>query len=367
MNLSSSIDFDLKRFFRWWGRELTFWIPEKLRKTLSDRTGYVFLTVAEDIIKIEQIIEDEKKNVDEFVFDEQGLAQYHELFDNDPELSKAYCILRLNSDQALKKILHLPAEAKENLEQVVAYEMDKYTPFRAEQVYFSIKQLEKGQKGQIKVLVVLTPREILDAIYLQLNSAQIYPDIVDYEGAANNFVEDLETYSLLPEWEKPVKSKITQTFIWLLCIATLLITIAVLVFPVWYESHRVDSLKEQIASLESDARFVQNQQLEMDEMVEETERLNNIKQNSPSTIELINSLSGLIRDNTWFTHLQFKDESLQIQGQSPTAESLISVLEESPLFSNARFVSPLTKDKTSGMERFQINVNVIAQGGERNE
>jgi general secretion pathway protein L len=54
---------------------------------------------------------------------------------------------------------------------------------------------------------------------------------------------------------------------------------------------------------------------------------------------------------------------LQIQGESPAASGLIAVLEDSALFSNAKFVSPVTQDTTTGLERFQITVDVVKAGG----
>ena len=73
-------------------------------------------------------------------------------------------------------------------------------------------------------------------------------------------------------------------------------------------------------------------------------------------------LSKLIKQDTWLTYLQLTDGRLQFQGQSPTASALIAVLEESPFFTNARFVSPVTQDVRSGLERFQITVDVISGG-----
>lgn len=363
MNLNESIDFDIKRFFLWWGKELAFWIPEKLKQFLSDRSGYILMLVTEETIKIIQLNEGNKKTLVELPFNEQGLTQFHKLLEDNEELSKAHLILRLSSDQAIQKTIYFPAAvAKENLERIVAFEINKYTPFSSEQVYFSIRSHEKEENGQIKVLIVLTPKETLDAIYLKLTGAEIYPDVVDYHEVANNFDEDLEIYNLLPEWERPVKNKIVQTISWLLSALLAILVVAVLVFPVWYEGQKVDELKQQIKALSEDAQFVQEQQLEIDQIIDETEQLNKVKTESPATLELINSLSQLISNDTWLTQFQFKDGRIQIQGQSPTAELLIGVLEKSPLFSNVRFVSPLTQDKRTGLERFQISMEASKKG-----
>jgi general secretion pathway protein L len=77
-------------------------------------------------------------------------------------------------------------------------------------------------------------------------------------------------------------------------------------------------------------------------------------------LAVLNELSHLLNDETWLTHMHFADNQLQIQGQSPAASTLISTLEASDFFSSVSFVSPLTQDKTTGRERFQISMTVTA-------
>jgi general secretion pathway protein L len=48
-----------------------------------------------------------------------------------------------------------------------------------------------------------------------------------------------------------------------------------------------------------------------------------------------------------------------IQGQSPSASSLIQGIETSAFFHNVSFVSPVTKDTSNGLERFQIASDVV--------
>jgi general secretion pathway protein L len=69
----------------------------------------------------------------------------------------------------------------------------------------------------------------------------------------------------------------------------------------------------------------------------------------------------LLKDDTWLTNLQYSDKHMQIQGQSPMASALIGTLEASKYFSKVSFVSPLTQDKTTGLERFQISMDVGAK------
>jgi general secretion pathway protein L len=83
------------------------------------------------------------------------------------------------------------------------------------------------------------------------------------------------------------------------------------------------------------------------------------KRSEPAMVDVINELSRVIPNNTWLYGLQYKDRRLVIQGQSPSASSLIAVMEASPYLHNTSFVSPVTKDVSSGFERFQIASQVL--------
>lgn len=362
MNLKTNIDFDLKHFFHWWGRELSYYLPEKFKQILSDKSGHVFLSITDETLIFQQVIEGKEQQQISLPLDDLSSERYQQLISENNELEKANFVLRLTAGQAIKKILYLPAVAKENLLQVISFEMDRVTPFSVDQVYFSVKILGKEELGKIKVLLVLTPKDILDPICQQLKDAQIYPSFVDYSEAANDFSKDLDTYNLLPISDRPEKNKTTQIAVWCLSIISIILAIAVLIFPVWQQGQEVDGLKRQLKALEKDTRLVQSQQLEIDELVNETQRLIEIKNSIPPLTEIINMMSQLMPDHTWLTHLKYNDNHIQIQGKSPTASALISVLEASPLFGNARFVSPLTQDKRTGLERFQISMDVNMAG-----
>jgi Competence protein A. len=129
-----------------------------------------------------------------------GIAQYAALLTNDERLPKAHLILRLTEQEAIQKELALPVAVKENLLQVIAYELDRYTPFTAEQVYFAVKPLEgDNEPEQIRVMLILTPKETLDALYEDLKAMRMLSLFVDYEATPNDLEYRHNGYNLLPE------------------------------------------------------------------------------------------------------------------------------------------------------------------------
>jgi general secretion pathway protein L len=366
LNLKSTIDMDFKAFFRWWRRELDFLVPEKIKQLVNDRQG--FIVVSPVGRKNQLMLTYIDKNHTEILINldrtESGIAQYKALQEKDERLAKANVILRLTQQDAIQKELSLPAAAKENLYQVVAYELDRYTPFKADQVYFSVKPLEGvNEPGQIRVMLVLTTRECLEGLYDDVKAMGLSPIFADYEDAPNEPEKDNKPYNLLPERLRQKTAKAPRLIYSALTAAVFILLTAVLVMPVWFEYQTVKVLEERIDAIEKEARKVKAWQVEIDEVIEESRKLIAEKSATPAVLVILNELSALIKDDTWLAYLQYSDGHLQLQGESPTASTLISLLEASELFANARFVSPVTQDNSSKLERFQITVDVTRAGG----
>ena len=252
----------------------------------------------------------------------------------------------------------MPSVAQENLQQVVSFELDRYTPFKPEQVYFTVLPLGSTGHGQIQALLIAVPKKQLDEQLALLASLGVRPHRVDYQAVVDAFPQTLHSYNLLPDRYRKRGNQWERWAHWLISTLVLAMALAVIIWPVWKEGQAVQSLKARIKQLENQNRVVDAQQTEIDALHAETQKLIDIKHQSPALLAVLNELSNLLNDETWLTHLQFSGQHMQIQGQSPAASTLIGVLEESAFFSNVSFVSPLTQDKVTGRERFQIGLDI---------
>jgi len=368
LNLNSTIELDFKKFFRWWRKELAFLVPEKLRALISDKHDTVIIRTQGNQFELTYAGEAQEP-LAVLSRNEEGAAQFSELLATDERLAKANFIVRLHRAEGICRELALPAAAKENLAQVVAYELARFTPFKPEQVYFAVKLLDTAvEPGLIQVLLILTPREVLDGLYADLTALGIAPLFADYEDAENDLEQLDAAYDLFPEWLGANTSKTSHLIYAALAGGVILLLAAVLFLPVLFEYQTVTLLQEKIDAIEKDAKKIKGMQAEIDAVIAETEDLIKAKNASPPVIEMLNTLSALIKDDTtWLTYLQFADGHLQIQGESPSASGLIAVLEDSETFANAKFVSPVTQDTTTGFERFQITADIVKaeQSGEQ--
>ena len=368
LNLNSTLDLDLKKFFRWWKRELSFLVPEKISRLINDNRGTIIVRPEGDQFDLTFVLNGQSQHLAKLERNENGTAQYDALLAGDERLFKAVLVFRLTSRYGIQKELALPAAASENLYQVVSYELSRYSPFTTEQAYFAVKKLN-GDKDpdQIHVLLILTARKVLDGFYEDLKSMGMSPVFVDYEGSPNDLEISDDHYNLLPVSLRPKTSKLPRLIYSALIGAAVILVGLVLAMPVWFEYQTVNALEEKLIPIEKEAKKIKALQLEIDAMIDETHKLIEQKNVSPPIIAMLNTLSTLIKDDTWLTYAQYADGHLQIQGESPAASNLISVLEASELFSNARFVSPVTQDNVSKMERFQITVDSVLEPAPDND
>jgi len=219
-----------------------------------------------------------------------------------------------------------------------------------------------NEPGQIRVMLILTTREVLDRLYEDVKALGLLPLFADYEDSANNLDHLDYTYNLLPERLRQKTAKMPRLIYSALITLTCLLLAAVIAMPVWFEYQTVNVLQLKADALEKDAKKVKALQSEIDAVVDETRQLIAEKSATPEVIVMLNTLSSLIKDDTWLSYAQYSDGHLQIQGESPAASTLIAVLEASELFANARFASPVTQDSISKLERFQITVDVTKAG-----
>jgi general secretion pathway protein L len=358
-NLNSTIDLDVNMFLHWWKHELSFLVPEKIKQLFNDSQGFIIIKAQNNQLILSYQLDGQVEQLATLERDQSAIDRYQDLLASDERLSKAKVILRLSRQDAIQRELALPLAAKENLEQVVAYELDRYTPFSANQVYFAVKRLPKlsNRAEKIKVSVVLTTRQILNELYDYLDVLGISPILVDYDGVDNDIENSRDTYNLLPEQFRPKVAKIPRIIHATLIGLVFLLLAVVIIMPVWSESQIVDELSVKVQKLEKEANKIKALQVETDAMKEETQQVLNEKNATYPVLTMLNTLSTLMKDDTWLAYLQYTEGHLQMQGESPAASTLIAVLEESEVFSNVVFVSPVTQDSVNKQEHFQIKVD----------
>lgn len=365
LNLNSNVELDVNKFFRWWAGELAVFMPDKLKQLISEPQGIMLIKPVEGGFQLRYEQDGQSEDWIHLSVNEQSQTDVQRLMQQDERLLKARKVLVINADDGICKQLILPLAAAENLQQVMGYELDRFTPFKPEQVYFAVQlQNKQPESGQLTAKLIVATKDRLDGWCHDLKKLSIIPDLIEYESEQTDRRPGYESYNLLPAWVKPRQSnlpKLVYAAFWSLLF---ILFLGVFSLPVWWQSQTVDSLKQTLKTLGKSARMVDESQSEIDRLIEASNALILAKRTAPSMVQILDSLSTLIKDDTWLTHLQFTGHKLQMRGQSSSASDLLTLLEASRLFANVRFVSPVTQDKKTGLERFQLSAEVVVESGD---
>ncbi len=361
IKLDTRIEFDIRGFFTWWFAELSAMAPAWLRKMVTESYDYLLVGSRGDNFHLTLLTEEPGKEFGDVVLNNEGREVWFQMVSRNPDLLKIPIVLRLDADQVLVRVVTLPSAAESNLYQVVGYEMERLTPFRLDQIYYDVRLVEKlSERKQIKAELVLVPRTYLDATLKRMAGLGLLPGRVDVAMAEQSGRKKPQLrYNLLPQklHDRPDNRKRLINGFLMILLAGLIALMAAL--PLWMKRTYLAELETGLQRQSKIADTVQNLKKDADALLRESDFLLRKKSTDLAIVEILNELSMRIPDDTWLIHVSYRNPKLQIHGQSPSASALIEVLEASPMFKDTSFISPVSQDRISGLERFQIATSVI--------
>ncbi len=181
---------------------------------------------------------------------------------------------------------------------------------------------------------------------------------MDVEHYPNDLEDIYHAYNLLPAHLQTKRSNTPRLIMLGLAMLLGALSLSSLMLPVWLEYQAVNELQLKIAKIEKEAKAVKTLQADIETLNEENQSLIALKTAMPTVVSVLNELSALMHDDSWLAYLQYGDGQLQLQGESPAASNLLADLEASDYFAKVNFASPVTQDKASGVERFQISAEI---------
>lgn len=364
LKLDTEINIDIPGFFRWWGRELRALLPEKIQRIIDESRSLLVVEPEDKQLAVKLVHGGSNTFIGNYPLNDLGKSQFQALISEQQTIANAEVLVRLPAKYGVVKQIYIPDAAAANLQQVINYELDRYTPFVPDNVYFDYILLDKDKvTKQLKLLLILAPIANVRHLLEEIKDWGLKPTCVDCEQEPSITEHHRGRYNLLPVEYRHRKDKLPKVFMFSAMAAMLLLLAAVLIAPLWMQYQTVDMLREEARIAEKQARKVNTIKEKIEQLYDESKALIQHKSNEPSMLKLMEMLSAQIKDDTWLTNLRFYNGTLHIQGLSPSASKLIGSLESSELFDNTRFVSPVTEDKLSGLERFQITTQVVTGAG----
>lgn len=262
--------------------------------------------------------------------------------------------LQLSAEQALLQRLWIPREAARNLHEVMQYELDKYTPFSADQVQFDCRLVKVGG-DQAEVVLGLVTHEQMDAILKDCQDAGVKLKGIDIVDASAG----LQQLNLLPlEARRKGASRSAKVGHLLLATAVVL---AVITLSMVLNDQRIElaSSKGVISELRQQVRLHEKKAEQLDQAQQTMAWITRKKNANPGFAYVLASLSACLPDDTWIRDLEMSQKGeLSINGFSTDAGRLVEKISHCKPFAEPHFAGVIQPDEATGKERFSLNMKL---------
>lgn len=349
----------LPGFFAWWGRELLACLPERWRKVLTERSESLLLDLrGEEIVVWREHGEGirEYARIRRDLPAEAQVAEFRRLREaiDDPMVRAVFCI---PAERVLTRTLSLPAAAEDNLRQVLSFEMDRQTPFKADQVYFDSRVIGRDASGRsVQVELVLIPRAQLDQELSALPAGAADLDAVDsWSGVPGSGRR--HTNLLPPERRARRRDMRLPLNLGLAALAVILLIVN-MDESLANRAAAVEAMRAEVDKAGVEAKQVAALRKTLADSIAGANFLTDRKRKGPLTVALINDLTERLPQDTYLERLQIENKQVQLQGQGQEAAKLIALLAASPCLGNPGFQGQVQPDARTGKERFQINAEL---------
>ena len=354
----------LPGFFAWWGSQLVACLPPRLRVLVEERSESLLLDLREsEIVVWRERADDatEYGRIPRSLPADAQTAEFRRLREaiDDPAVRTVLCI---PADRVLQRNLNLPAAAEDNLRQVLAFEMDRQTPFKADQIYFDSRVLGRDASGRnLQVELVLLPRARLDQEISALPPGAAALDAVDsWRTTAGSGRRHI---NLLPLERRARRRDIRLPLNLGLAALAVILLFVNMDESLTNRAAAVEAMRVEVEKSNTEAKQVATLRKTLTDSISGANFLGDKKRNGPLTVALLDDLSRRLPEDTYLERLQLENGEAQLQGQAKEAAKLIALLSASTCIGNPRLQGQIQPDPRTSKERFQITADVEACNG----
>ena len=347
----------LPRFFRWWSGELVGCLPARWRAVFAERSEQLLIDARPQELGVWRVAGERCAEFGRIPLDASTEEQQEEFARlsariDDPLLRVYFCI---PAERSLRRELNLPAAAEEKLRQVLAFEMDRQTPFKADQVYFDYRIADREAAAKnIKVDLTVVPRAQLDGELSKLAACGIPLDGVDcWQSGPGSGRAGL---NLLPA-ERRVKHKNQRLRLNLVLAGVALL---LLVFAMWLSlvnrQASAEAMAVEVDKAQNEAKQTSALAKKLQDRTASANFLFRMKHDTSTMTELLADLTKWLPDDTFLERLTVDEKGkVDVQGQGTNAAKLIEGLQKSDVLSNPAFGGTIQTDPRTKKERFNLS------------
>jgi len=270
-----------------------------------------------------------------------------------PKAKRRSLTLQVCPDLLLEREVVLPLAAAQDLKRVMAYEMDRLTPFRAEEVFWTCRAGQRDTvRNQLHVRITIIPRLPLQPVLAALQQAGFDPVQIEAGGMTKR------CQPIFLEEGRPDRTWLRSRYGAVSLAGCGILSAAAVALPFILQSvagagidGRIDEIKPQAIEAERLRNKIASGAMTVDAIA--------TARGAVSTpLQAIALLTDALPDDTFLTTLSTLRSKLTISGRSASAARLIGAMTAVPQIHNAAFTAPVIRDEINGGEMFSISAEL---------
>jgi len=268
------------------------------------------------------------------------------------------------SRAVLRRTLSLPAAVEENLRQAVGYDLDRLTPFKADEIYYDAVVVSRDAgRGTLAVDFAAVRRGIVDAALAHVSAwgAEVRGVSPDDPAAAT-----VSRLNLASDEARFVPAPWKRWQFWAPIAALGAVAAVAVVLPVWQKREQAISIINRAEGVRQQAAVSERLRAELEKAAADYNFALERKYAWPPIVRVLDAVSSVLPDDTWLTQLEVRtlpkgrerEREIVMRGESANAGRLIPVLEDSGLVTQVAPRSPTTKIQPGPGELFDLGAQL---------
>jgi general secretion pathway protein L len=262
--------------------------------------------------------------------------------------------IRMPRQAVLQRRIVMPPSARGELGRILAFEIERLAPMPTNLAAFDYRIVDVARHSrQLTIELIIVERTALDERLERARRAGLAPSYAGPQQADGAFPS---AYNLLQSARPAVRRGYRVA----------VAAAALLAVALWAAAlhSSLSLLDAQIAVLES-ALSTARQQAEAathlrDEVTALESRSSLIERyrSFPSPLDALAEVAARLPDDAWLVQFRFQKGAVRLHGYAAQASHLIGNLSGSSILADARFASPVTRDREAELERFDLSLRL---------
>jgi general secretion pathway protein L len=261
-------------------------------------------------------------------------------------------MIEMPAGTMLEKRLVLPLAAERDLERVLTYEMDRETPFAADEVYWGSEVEARDRRNRrITVRLAMVAKAQLAPLAAALGRAGLAPTALIGAGRGGVTIIPIEHDS---NRRRGWQSIAVTAAAW----AVVVLAIVAIGVPFLQQSMALDEVDAQIDSLRPAVQAVERLRDRIAGDRQQAEALAAQRAQFGDPLAMLAAVTNALPDDSHLTELDYSMGKLVLTGQSKAASHLIGDISSSPSLRDPAFSAPVMRVEQSKFDVFTITARM---------